>query len=77
MYYRIEINGKLGTWQQEWFDGLTITQGKAHTLIEGHVMDQAQLHGILNVIRDLNLEMISLTKLPEQPEANAPDNLIF
>ena len=75
MYYRFKINGKIGTWMEEWFDGMAITKGSDHTIIEGRVMDQAQLHGFLNMIRDLNLELISLSKLSHHSHNNALDNL--
>lgn len=74
MYYRFKINGKIGTWQEEWFDTMTITPGTDHTIIEGTVLDQAQLHGILNMIRDLNLELISLSQLSEDSTKKSPDN---
>lgn len=74
MYYRFEINGKIGTWMKEWFDGMTITKGTDHTIIEGAVLDHAQLHGILNMIRDLNLELIAMSKVSDQSTQKSPDN---
>lgn len=63
MKYRFEIVGRVGSWMEDWFDGMTIDQQNDRTLVEGTIVDQSHLHGMLNKIRDLNLELISVTKL--------------
>jgi hypothetical protein len=53
-----------------WFDGLQVT-GDDHgrTTIAGPVTDQAALHGLLNKVRDLGLELLEVrrTDLDRQP----------
>ncbi len=62
-YYEFLINGHIGSQWSEWFDGLTITNLQdGRTLISGCVADQAALHGLIARIRDLNLELIQLTR---------------
>lgn len=44
-----------------WFEGLALsTTADGGTLLRGEVSDQAELHGTLERIRDLNLKLISV-----------------
>ena len=62
--YDIRIEGQLDTSWAEWFDGLTITNlADDTTLLSGNLVDQAALHGTLNKVRNLNLTLISATRL--------------
>lgn len=59
--YQICIKGHLDERWMRWFEGLKVTQlSNGRTIISGPVVDQAELHGLLNRIRDLGLELISL-----------------
>jgi hypothetical protein len=73
-WYEIRLRGHLdsGRWAA-WFDGLTIAHGSdGSTLIHGPVADQAALHGLLQVIRDLGLPLISVNHVdPGQPRPPA------
>ena len=68
-YYAIRIKGHLASSWSEAFDGMQLTQTRhGETLITGAVADQAVLHGLLARIRDLNLTLISVTRVkPERP----------
>jgi hypothetical protein len=70
VYYAIRIKGHLAPSWSEAFYGmqLTLTQG-GETLITGAVADQAALHGLLARIRDLNLALISVTRVKPKPPA--------
>ena len=62
--YRIRIQGHLAAHWADWFDGMTITRlDNGEALIEGLVVDQAALHGMLNHIRDLGLPLLSVERL--------------
>jgi hypothetical protein len=62
--YHIRIKGHLAAHWAEWFDGMTITQlHNGETLIEGPVVDQAALHGMLNHIRDLGLPLLAVDRV--------------
>jgi hypothetical protein len=64
-FYEIRVEGVLdGRWSS-WFEGLQVTGGGGRTLIAGPVPDQAALHGLLARIRDLNLPLISVRRIPE------------
>jgi hypothetical protein len=64
MIYRIRLKGHLAAHWAEWFDGMTITRlENGETLIEGPVIDQAALHGMLNHIRDLGLPLLAVDRV--------------
>ena len=57
---RIRIKGLLDDKWKEWFDGMEIISEEDDTILLGDIKDEPYLHGILNKIRDLNLELISV-----------------
>jgi hypothetical protein len=63
---RIRVGGTLGSASTGWFDDLTVTDaGDGTTVLEGDVVDQAALHGILDRIRDLGLALVAVeTSVP-------------
>ncbi|HYF94532.1 MAG TPA: hypothetical protein VD969_20125 [Symbiobacteriaceae bacterium] len=68
--YAIQVEGHLPAAWSGWFEGLTCTclaDGRT-TLIAGKLTDQAALHGVLTRIRDLNLILISVQRLPPTEE---------
>ena len=69
--YNIRVKGHLdGRWS-EWFDGLQITNsGNGVAVLSGEIVDQAALHGVLNKVRNLNLPLISVTRV--DPDQRAP-----
>ena len=59
--YQIRIKGHLGPRWMAWFEGLTITlEEDGNTLLNGPVLDQSALHGILKKVRDLGMPLISV-----------------
>lgn len=58
---QIKIKGHLDKKWEEWFEGINISYEGENTILLGYFDDQAKLHGILNLIRDLNLKLISVT----------------
>ena len=58
---RITIRGRLSNRLATAFDGMTLVPCTGVTELVGDVADQAQLHGLLSRIRDLGLELESLT----------------
>lgn len=57
---RIRIKGHLNYKWKDWFDGMEILYEGDYTILYGEIKDEAFLHGILNKIRDLNLELVSV-----------------
>jgi len=66
--YQIKVQGKLDEKWSDWFGAMTVTvqsegsDGPITTLI-GAVADQSALRGILTKIWDLNLTLISVTRI--------------
>ncbi len=62
--YEIRIEGRLSPRWATRFDGMTLSVGDdGTTVIEGPVVDQAALHGLLNRLGDLGLPLLSVTRL--------------
>jgi hypothetical protein len=69
--YEIRLQGNLEERWLRWFEGLMIDpQPDGETIIIG-VMDQSALHGILNAVRDLGMELISVQRA-DMPKENPP-----
>ena len=62
--YEIRIEGLVDGLWKEWFDGMTITHDdRAETILIGELQDQSALHGVLDRIRDLGLNLISVRRV--------------
>ncbi len=69
MQYQIKIRQALDSTWDEWFAPLTIqSQLDGTTLLTGDLPDQTALHSVLNKIRNLNLELLSVTSI--EPSEN-------
>lgn len=52
-----------------WFDGFHVERvSDTRTRLAGDVEDQAALHGVLNQVRDLGIEIISVTRVDDTSE---------
>ena len=72
--YEIRIEGHLSSRWASRFDGMTLTaRADGTTVIEGPIVDQAALHGLLNKLGDLGLSLLSVTRVePAAPADPAP-----
>jgi hypothetical protein len=62
--YEIKIQGHLDTKWSEWFYGMTIThESDSTTTLYGPLPDQTVLHSVLDRIRDMNLQLISVNHI--------------
>lgn len=60
--YEIRVQGHLAPRWDDWFDGFTLTpESDGSTVLEGFVVDQAALHGVLRRLADLGLPLLSVT----------------
>jgi hypothetical protein len=73
--YEIRVKGHLAARWAAWFDGMTLTtEGDGTTVLDGPVVDQAALHGLLQKVRDLGLPLLSVTQFDINPPAGSlPD----
>lgn len=68
-WYQIRLQGHLRSRWATRFDGMTLTsQDDGTTVIEGPVIDQAALHGLLRTLGDLGLPLLSLTRVDPDPQ---------
>jgi hypothetical protein len=59
MYCAITVKGHLDRRWSAWFDGLAVTNlENGETVLAGHLLDQAALHGVLTKVRDLGLTLV-------------------
>ncbi len=56
----IKIQGHLNGKWKECFEGMEISYEGNDTILTGNLKDEAQMHGVLNIIRDYNLILISI-----------------
>ncbi|HSO54156.1 MAG TPA: hypothetical protein VL330_15770 [Actinomycetes bacterium] len=67
--YEIRVKGHLDARWVAWFDGMALSHdGDGTTLIHGHVLDQAALHGLLGKVRDVGLPLVSVTQVEPNAE---------
>jgi hypothetical protein len=82
--YAIRVQGLLDAHWSQWLEGMTITHEEGGvTRLEGALIDQSALHGLLNKLRDLRLTIVTLERLgaadivapssQEPPESREPD----
>jgi hypothetical protein len=69
--YRIVVRGELSQRYLPAFEGMTLATGDGRTSITGPVIDQAHLHGLLDRVGDLGLELLSVNVMLE-PASSAP-----
>ncbi len=69
----IQIKGHINKQWSEWFDGITINHsGSDNTILSGRVPDQAALYGIIARLRDLGMQLSSVSS--EEIEENSHEH---
>jgi hypothetical protein len=61
---QIVVRGRLSDRFAARFDGLALQPGPESTTLAGDLVDQAQLHGVLDRIRELGLELLAVEARP-------------
>ena len=62
--YEIHIKGRLSDSMLAAFEGLTATVQPVETVLHGPVQDQSSLHGLLDRIQSLGLDLVGIRQLP-------------
>ena len=70
--YEIRIKGRLSDSLLAAFEGLTATVEPVETVLHGPIADQSSLHGLLDRIQSLGLELIEIRQLPASAD-EVPD----
>jgi hypothetical protein len=64
--YQFVVRGCLKTHWSEWFEDMEINNtADGNAIISGPLSDQAAVHGIIDKIRDLGLQLLSFRCLDE------------
>ena len=62
---KIIIQGQLDKKWMNSFEGMKISYEGDNTILTGYLKDESHMHGILNIIRDLNIKLISVNPAEE------------
>jgi hypothetical protein len=71
--YEIHIKGRLSDSVLAAFEGLTATVQPVETVLHGPVQDQSSLHGLLDRIQSLGLELVEIRQLPAAADSLAAE----
>jgi hypothetical protein len=67
--YSIKVEGYVDVAWSQWFSGWKISHPEMDTtILESDYADQPALHGVIQKIRDLNLEIVSISSSKENPK---------
>jgi len=58
--YQIVVSGRLSERFAQVFEGMTLEARDGETVLSGVFADQAQLHGVLERLRDFSIDLISV-----------------
>jgi hypothetical protein len=61
--YEIVVKGEIGDQFGVAFEGMALRHAHGRTILEGRVIDQAQLHGLIERIQDIGLELVSVNPI--------------
>ena len=64
--YRIVVGGELSGRYATAFEGMEMEAASGQTILTGEVVDQPQLHGILDRINSLGLKLVSVETISQE-----------
>ena len=65
--YVITVRGRIGPTVLDAFDGMHAAFTSTETLLRGQIVDQAALHGVLERIESLGLELLDVRRVDVTP----------
>ena len=68
--YRISVSGRLTERLGSAFEGMALEPGNGQTALVGDIRDQSHLYGVLDKIRNLGLELVSVEAVAETSQSN-------
>jgi hypothetical protein len=72
--YEIRVNSHLDKGHLRWFEGLSITHlPNGETLIAGSLADRTALYGLLGLLRDLGLTLLSVNRVGDVPDPDVEE----
>ena len=67
--YEIVVRGRLSSRFESAFDGARVVPHDRQTTLRADLVDQSQLYGLLNRLRDLGIELVSVNPAAETDDA--------
>jgi hypothetical protein len=67
--YEIVIRGRLSNRFDGAFDDVTLEPRHGETMLHADLVDQSQLYGLLNRLRDFGIELVSVNAIAEESDA--------
>jgi hypothetical protein len=73
-HYELVLRGEIGDRFALLFEGMALERVAGRTVLRGEVRDQAHLHGLIERIGELGIELVSInpTSRPHGREPNEP-----
>ena len=62
-HYEITVRGRLGPSLVEAFHGMAVSVSPTESVLRGQIVDQAALHGVLDLIESLGLELLDVRRI--------------
>ena len=72
--YEIRVKGRLSDSLVAAFEGLTATVEPVETVLHGPIQDQSSLHGLLDRIQSLGLELVEIRRPPAAADELAAES---
>ena len=69
--YGFRVSGLLSERTRGAFPDMTVVDAPPETIILGDVLDESHLHGVLALIQDLGLHVVSVHQIPDSPGCRA------
>lgn len=70
--YEIRVRGRISRAALERLEGMEGGTSAVETVLHGPVRDQSELHGLLDRIKALGLELVEVRRLPFSPPDREP-----
>ena len=62
--YEIRVHGQVSPELLESFEAMQSETGPVETVLHGPIRDQAELHGVIDRVQSLGLELVEVRRLP-------------
>lgn len=71
--YQIRVKGHLDRGLSEWFAPLqVVNEPNGEAILSGPIRDQAELHGLLLRLYNLNFTLLAVQRWPSVPSTSSP-----
>ena len=75
--YEFVLRGEIGDHFGVLFDGMRLERVDGTTVLTGPVRDQAQLHGLIERIQELGIELVSVNPAKGPQMSTTPDTIVL